>query len=746
MQNTRKFSLTPLVACLCAGFAISAQAQILDEVEWRQDGADAILTVEFFTPVQYTKSISARASDLVQVFYNVLPTREEINLSSTEQRLPGSGGLPSVIVRDESAATIGKTSVDRKLVISFSTPTRFTVRPGRLSNDRSSIELVLAGMGNSVQAASVKTTKILPLASAATTSAASSVPTTQAGIDNEVSASALMATAQSAFDGGQYDAATESLNKLLNLPPNNSSRKAQELAGLARLNAGDKTRAASEFGVFLKLYPEGADSDRIKQILASLPAPGTVAERQDKPAAVAVAVTSGSISSFYYGGQSDNRTLTQDYVDNGIPVPRSETTLSNVDQKQVQTNVDLNWRLRDDEKDVRFVFRDAYTDDLLKSSKSKERLTALYVDYKSLALGGNIRVGRQSPSGGGVLYRFDGVQAGYIFQPKWKVNAVIGKPSDDLLDTKRSFYGVSVDAEALTKELSGSAYLVEQTVDGETDRRALGADLRYFKGGLSASGQLDYDQILSTVNVAAFQSTWQVTEGTMLNVMLDRRTTPILSLGNSLFLNLITPQAQRIQDLLGGGFSVDSLRETITTLKAYQNQFRIGGTTTITPTWQTGADFSVSSTDATPALPSLNIQAQPASGNRWGVSAQLIGTNLYSARDTHVFNLSLMGGPSDHGTLLSYNNLSSLSDKWQLEPSLKYYTQTSAISGDSDTWTAGIRGIYRVRKQISLETELTYEKQTGMGATSISGTGALVPGTAASATRMNYYLGARYEF
>ena len=396
---------------------------------------------------------------------------------------------------------------------------------------------------------------------------------------------------------------------------------------------------------------------------------------------------------------------------------------------------------------MRFVFRDAYTDDLLKGSKSKERLTALYLDYKSLTLGGSVRVGRQSPGGGGVLYRFDGVQAGYTFKPKWKVNAVVGKPSDDLLDTKRSFYGVSVDAEALTKELSGSAYLIEQTIDGETDRRAVGADLRYFKGGLSASGQLDYDGVLNTVNIAAFQSTWQLTETTVLNAMLDRRTTPILSLGNSLFNShpLLSSQAQRIQDLLGA-YPVENLREEVATLKAYQNQFRIGGTTALSPSWQTGADFSVSSTDATPAIPSLNIVAQAPSGNRWGVSAQLIGTNLYSSRDTHVFNLSLMGGITDHGTLVSYNNLSSLSDNWQLEPSFKYYTQSSTTSGDSDTWTLGVRGIYRVRKQVSLETELTYEKQTGTGATSISGTGDVVPGTAASATRMNYYLGARYEF
>ena len=346
-----------------------------------------------------------------------------------------------------------------------------------------------------------------------------------------------------------------------------------------------------------------------------------------------------------------------------------------------------------------------------------------------------------------MLYRFDGVQAGYIFKPKWKVNAVIGKPTDDLLDAKRSFYGFSIDAQALTKELSGSAYFIEQVIDSETDRRALGADLRYFKDGLSASGQLDYDQILKAVNIAAVQSTWQISEATVLNAMLDRRSTPVLSLGNALFFPdpKLAVQAKRIEELLGTT-PIDTLRERVSTLNAYQNQFRVGGTTTLTSNWQTGADFSLSSTDAIPAVPSLSIPAQASTGNRWGVSAQMIGTNLYSIRDTHVFNLSLMGGPSDHGTLLSYNNLSSLGDKWQLEPSLKYYTQIGTLSGDSDTWTLGVRGIYRVRNQISLESELTYEKYDATGATTTSGTGSLAPGTISSSTRTNYYLGVRLDF
>jgi len=389
---------------------------------------------------------------------------------------------------------------------------------------------------------------------------------------------------------------------------------------------------------------------------------------------------------------------------------------------------------------MRFVVRDSLTRDYIKST-NKDRLTALYFDYRSLTLGGNVRVGRQSPTGGGVMSRFDGVQAGYAFAPKWKVNAVVGKPTDDLLDTRRMFYGVSVDAEALTKSLSGSLYLIENRIDGTTDRRGLGTELRYFSGPVSVSGQFDYDTVLRAVNIAAVQGNWQFTEATAINAMLDRRTTPMVALGNVLFFQDPTlSQAKRIDELLGVT-PIETLQDQAKAITAYQNQFRVGGTHTLSANWQAGADFSLTSIDAVKAVPSLAFAGQAATGNLWGVSSQLIGTNLYSARDTHVFNISLLGGPTYHGTLLSYNNLSSLSDKWQLEPSLKYYTQSSSDGGASDIWTMGLRATYRVRNQLSLESELTYERSDSRGATTLTGPGAL-----SSAARTNYYFGARYEF
>jgi len=716
---------------------MQAQAQVMDELDLRREGDNAVVEVKFVTPVQYSRSLAARSGDLVQVFYRVLPRREPLTLATSERRLPAGGAIPTIQVRDISAADALPTSVNRKLEIRLGSSVKFKVRQGRKNR---SIELVLLNLGYAVPDVLAAASKLKSATAAPVPSA--TPPTDAAAAEVEAKAAALMSEAQSAFDGGNYETATQSLNQLLNLPPNNASRRAQEMVGLARLNAGDKARAAKEFDLFLKLYPQGADSDRVRQLLATLPAASTETEHASAKAAPEVTSTlSGSVSSFYYGGKSDTRT--QEFIDSplgGLPILQSDTQLSNTDQKQLQTNVDLNWRYRDADKDVRFVFRDALTNDYLNST-SKNRLSALYLDYRWLTQGSSVRIGRQSPTGGGVMSRFDGVQGGYTFAPKWKVNAVVGRPTDEILDTNRVFYGVSIDAEALTQTLSGSVYAIEQRIDGQTDRRGLGTELRYFSGAVSAFGQLDYDPVLRGVNIAAVQGNWQYNEATSFNAMLDRRTTPMLALGNVLFFqNPLAAQARRIDELLGTT-PLETIQQQAHDLTAYQNQFRIGGTRTLSANWQTGADFSVTSVDEIKPVPSLNFTGQAATGNLWTVSGQMIGTNLYSARDTHVFNLSLMGGPNYRASLLSYNNLSQVSEKWQLEPSLKYYTQSGNAGDSNDVWTTGLRATFRVVNQVALESEMTYEHSNSQGAATGSG-----PGAITSSARVNYYLGARVEF
>jgi hypothetical protein len=161
----------------------------------------------------------------------------------------------------------------------------------------------------------------------------------------------------------------------------------------------------------------------------------------------------------------------------------------------------------------------------------------------------------------------------------------------------------------------------------------------------------------------------------------------------------------------------------------------LGYTTPITKRWQTGGNINYTSIDEIPPVDVILPQGQAATGNLWSLGLQLIGTNLYSNRDTHVFNLSFLTGPTYNGQMLTYNNLTGLNEQWQVEPSLRYYTQRDNTETRIVRWTPGVRLTYRVLKQVSLESELQYEISNSEG-----------PLRVESARRVFYYFGGRYDF
>ncbi len=728
MSQMRNRLLLASVAVLMAPYA---QAQLIEEVELRRDGRNAIASVRFVSPVQYLRSTASRNGDLVQSFYDVLPTRDVLNLAAGQQRtVHGGGTIPQIQIEDEAQ---GRAGMSRKLIIRFAKPVKFVVRAGRGNR---AIEIVLDGLGESVDAANGN--QALALARARPVAPA---PEPQPSAPDTVSelaikSAALWTEAQAAYGQNNFALTIEKLNELLALPATPATRRAQEMIGLARLKQGDTGRARGEFENFLQLYPSGEDSDRIRSELAALPKPSETPKA--RPAVPASSTTTGSIAASYYGGRSKVRTQEfQDSPLSGLPELASDNVLSGTDQKQALVSTDLNWRYRDAEKDMRFVFRDSYSADLRNSARNKNRLSALYFDYKSTVDNVNFRVGRQSPTGGGVLYRFDGLQAGYTFAPKWRANAVVGSPTDTLLDTKRHFYGVSLDAEALTKELSGSAYVVQQIIDKQVDRRALGTELRYFSGGLSVSSQLDYDVVIKGLNIASLQGTLQLEDNTVFNMLLDRRTVPVLGLSNVLFFQnpaMLTP-ARRLSDLFASGSTLEDLRTTTRAVTAYQNQGLLGFTTPLNKNWQAGADIRWTNVGAIAAVPVVLPNGQPGTGNLWGVGAQLIGSNLYSARDTHVFSLNLMKGPTYQGNLFAYNNMTSIGEAWQLEPSFKYYTQSGSVGGTVKRWTPGVRLSLKIQNQFTVESEVVYERSETKS-----------PSRNESSGRLSYFLGARYDY
>jgi hypothetical protein len=169
-----------------------------------------------------------------------------------------------------------------------------------------------------------------------------------------------------------------------------------------------------------------------------------------------------------------------------------------------------------------------------------------------------------------------------------------------------------------------------------------------------------------------------------------------------------------------------------TTAKSTQAQ--LGYTTPISKNWQTGGNLQLTNVSAIEAVPSLQLARQEASGNQWSLGGQLIGSNLYSARDTHVFNLSYLTSPTLKGYLAMYNNLSALNDFWQVEPSLQF-SVLDGTDGRTRRWKPGLRVTYRMATQLALESSFDYEISRQTGARGNVNT-----------NLMFYYFGGRYDF
>ncbi|RVT48962.1 outer membrane protein assembly factor BamD [Rubrivivax albus] len=726
-----------VAACLVAAALPAQAAFVVDQVQVRREGDAAVLALQFATEVQFQRQIATAAGDTVLIVYQLVSTtNREIGPGSQLLALDHLKGLDRLRLTDEP----GQADRERRIVLRLGEPGTVRVRQGA---DNRAIEILLPGRGERLAgAASAPPARPAPVASAA------------ASGDSEVQAKALLDNATQAMAAGSHRLALDGLNALLDLPPNASTRPAQAMAGDAWLALGDTRRARAEYETFLRLYPQGEDSDRVRQRLATMPAeaakpetPTTVAEperRDDTTLDASVALN-------WYGGNGQLRS--QDFQDSpiaGLPPTVGEAQFTSDRASQVVGAADLSWRRRTDDQDQRVVFRNAYTRDLERPEKSRNRLSAAYVDHRALKAGWGVRLGRQSPTGGGVMGRFDGVQ-GYVTPiGKLRLGAVAGVPAEQLFDTQRHFYGLRLEQDRVVGALGGSLYAIEQRIDGEVDRRAVGLDLRWFSGGTSVFSQFDYDVAFGATNAVSVQGTHVAEDNTVYTLLYDRRALAPLSLGNALTFEdpaqpgvIFTRIAPRLANT-----TVAVLREQIVALTPMVTQAQAGVTRPLSPHWTVGASLGLTNTGAIPPVPDVPgfETGRPATGDIVSATAQLIGLNLLSDRDTHVGVITTIRSPQLDGLLLAYNQSAWWWSDWQVEPSLQYYRDRTPEGSRSERWTPGLRVTYRGWKKVALETALTYE--IGSATRVLTDPSGNMPPTSTreSSRRASYALGARVEF
>lgn len=526
-----------------------------------------------------------------------------------------------------------------------------------------------------------------------------------------------MVEAQTALANRRGVIAAERLGQVLALPPNSQSRLAQSLMGEAREYSGELRKAKAEYELYLKRYPAGAETARVQERLIAL--------NKDISQAVAAApggsgiakpaewMIYGSISQYAYRGKSQIETIT--------PPPPGQLTfnvdrLSLQDQNSLISTFDLNARKRDAVSDTRIVIRDNDTRNYLEGHTPQNRLYSAYFEHTNMALGSLVRVGRQTGPGGGVFGRFDGVWAGYNLNPGWRVNGVAGTPVEFGNPLKRTVRGLSIDRLPNLGAPGFSFYYVEQPLEGVNDRKAIGAEGRYFDQRSTIYGMLDYDLNFKGLNIAMVQGNWRSESGTSYFANADIRKTPPLGLLTAMpaqqiidpitllpvFLDLRTAFSTAVSSV-----GVDELRSQASMLTATSRLYSAGFMHPITPSWQLGADYrlaSVSGTSEVGVMP-----AQPPSGISNILSGQALGNSIVLPNDTLVLNASLIDAPTSFGQ--SYNVSYVIPyDAWRFDAVFRYYAQKDNQDQKQMRFAPSLKFMYRWRNSVSFEFEIGNEQ------------------------------------
>lgn len=720
-HSFEKYISKCLLLVIALSLSESLLAAPLEDLSLQKKGDDVQVTISLTTPVHFLRFEPNAKARVVEIYYERVPSSNPTEVWS-DQEVRNS---PATSLTPAFTVTTRDQSTNPRLVVEFSKEVKFTVNAG---SDSRSFVITLKPEKTMLPEVNDMRLPLLPTVVAPsalqTPPVAGSIEAIQA--DTNQQAYKLMQAGRDALSDKNYLAAMEAFNNLLLLPPNAYSQDAQEWVGVARERGDQSAKAKAEYELYLKLYPSGDGFERVQQRLARL----TVEEQKNKTDGVtkkteARSFVQGGISSHYYFGQSNYQST---YQFNGATQVDS---YSMKDQSSLITNLDATGRFVNEKYDNRLVFNDVAVENNLPGQINTNQVYSAYVDIKNKVSDYSARLGRQT-SGSGVMGRFDGVLAGYGVPQDLRANVVAGQLVDFTSSIQPVFYGTSVDRGPV------SVYFINQTIQSITDRRAVGAEFRYFEGKKTAYAMADYDIYYNMLNTLMFTGSNTLETGTTFNFMANYSKN--LSTRNA--LNGATTNS--VQSLLTT-MSEDQLKQLARDRTVAFNYTQLGVTQKLNTTWQLGGDVRLAKTSGMPAsgsfvdsvtgIPCTYISATstpnctnptlagyviatPETGLEKTVSAQLMGTNLFTKSDYTTFGTSYT--TSDYiqnGQTVYIYNRAVLSREFSLDTSWNYYHQMDNIGGSLSRHMPMVHGAYQVRQNLSLDADLGFELTTTSGPT-----------------------------
>jgi len=502
----------------------------------------------------------------------------------------------------------------------------------------------------------------------------------------------LMADAKRAMTAGEISRAIQIYTKVLQQPPNAEQRAAQEYLALARERNGQIAHAKAEYERYLDLYPEGPETERVRQRLAAL-------------LAVSGAGSGYANTSTGTPGSGSNpwkvRTFLSQYYRRDVNQLNDLEEVTS--QSSLYTDLSVDARRRGERLDVSTRFTGGYRYDLLdeesRSSGNDFRLSYLYADLFDTRTRVRGRLGRQTRSNGGVLGRFDGLNVSYPLNERVRFDAVAGQPVYSTANSdeqSRMFYGVSSNFTPFSNDLEFGVFYLEQDIDSLTDRQAVGTEVRYFGESRSVWGSIDFDTAFSELSSAFVQGSWRLPGKLTLSGSLDRRRSPFLSLGNALL-----GQTSQDFELLAQTLTEEQIRQQALDRSAVTSTATIGLSRPLTPHLQLNINANRSAIDAMPA--SGDAPATPESEYAY-YSADLVATGLIREGDVGILSVRYSTSDSADVYTVNIDSRFPIGRSWRVNPRLRVdYREFSSDLSTQWTYTPGLRLQYRLGRRGRIE-------------------------------------------
>lgn len=479
----------------------------------------------------------------------------------------------------------------------------------------------------------------------------------------------LMDEARKAMVDQNYDTAVRLYTKVLRYAHSPYHQDALEYLGLARERKGQFAHAKQIYTEFLERYPDSEAAPRVRQRLAGIITAAGPGQRQELRK---VERPKGQVHTDFFGG------LSQYYRRDTSTGP---TGISTTNLSLLNTDVDMTWRRRSDRLDLRSRLTAGYRRDFANKGNSEGRITAAYVDTVFQPTRTALRVGRQTMSTSGVLGRFDGMLLRQNLGSRLKINYVQGYPVDistsDTINTRREFQGVSLDIGTLFDHLDVNLFSIEQTVDGITDRDAVGGEVRFFSENRSFFTLLDYDTSYQKFNTVMFVANWRFKNKSTMNLVIDYRNSPVLTTTNALQSQVETATGTPVTTIeqLLTFLTEDQIRQAALDRTPQSRSVTLGGTKPLSKKTQLTADITATSLGATPDTPAQGgldpVLGTPESGPDFFYNFQFITSSLLKEGDITILGARYADTDFTRTLTFTANSRFPLGPNWRVNPRLR---------------------------------------------------------------------------